>query len=324
MDDPAILNQISPPTPEEALIDATDTVSQETIRVVKGRHMPAIDAARDDVQASWQIYFGVEDEIPFTLANRAYTLGQQDLNQLENLALARARVEHRASNLKADTFSAGWDLSRIQRDIYTQRLNYELIAPNMEVETELQMPFLIPMPGRYDIAILGRAGAGCVTAVFATNLYHISGGSQPSDKEASKLFDDVNDVMPKYAGGDETIRYDLLRSLSVLERIGREEHPKIRILTTIGMDLGEIDKRILSKLSKSPGSKFILNAMIQSDDWQAPNANHCVIVAGCDGKFVTVLDPKYPEGPIKLPVKEFWNRWIHTNLQAVLAITQER
>lgn len=136
--------------------------------------------------------------------------------------------------------------------------------------------------------------------------------------DAARLKSKLSKLPNKPAGAE----YDLPWLLGALTTDYAESvlGKKVRLRTTVGASLDEIDRRFITPLcARNPAITCAVSASLTSET--SPRANHMVIVKSADAEIVTVNDPKYDE-PKVMEAREFWNRWTPQHMQASIMIMQ--
>jgi hypothetical protein len=294
-------------------------------RIVTGSYMADLDAAREATAELWRETYGVD--LPESITYQDYIL-----NSKESLAANKLLDTLFSAQLGEETVSQlpEWKLgfrrtglrdsaSRIRNKVYETYLEYNSLAPRMNIDEPLLSGYPLLNSGNRRNSP-GAFSQHCVVTVFAMNALRLI----QTDQSPGESFDSQYASWTIDTLASRGAVFDLpwlLGSLTTRDAQEQSGHA-VGVVATVGADFGDIEDKVLKPLrSKKPELQFMLNAIIQSDS--AQRANHAVNVVSTPEHGVTVLDPKY-EGERLMSKKWFWERWLHTNLQTVITVARPK
>jgi hypothetical protein len=285
--------------------------------------MSAIDTARDQTQTDWQDYFGVE--LPESVARADYAVSSEEYEQVQASVrlIDPLLIDSLRSSMKAGHVDAaavvGVRAATLRKRAFRKVLELDVVNPKLElIEPLMSGCPLLNTENRLRGA--GERSLDCAVTVFGMNAVslitnELSPGDEFDSSTASSTIRSFSSE--RHEGAD----YDLPWMLGSLTTHFAEAQSKyrVRVITTIGADFGEIESGVIKPLRASdPELQFLLNAVIISDVTR--KSNHTVNIIGASNGEVATLDPKYGMRP--MPSEYFWDRWTETNMQAVLVALQ--
>lgn len=305
-----------------ALLDHYDETEVSRTRLVTGSFMLGLDQARAETESYWQEVFNVD--IPESMIYEDYVIPRNEQRRLDDLRTQVVLGDTDANLLRSMGVYLEWDdsstkkrklnevLADMRREVYREALAYDRLEPNMTLQEPVEM---VP-------ALKNPSSLECAVSVFGMNAIHfingqISPGNQFNTTSAFKIIE-------RHPRAPAMAMFDLpwlLRALSTpfAERVAGQ---KIRTVTTIGADLGEIEAKVITPIRrKLPEAQFVINAVLASDSNK--RSNHAVTIVGASDEVIQILDPKKDRAPEQeIKARDFWDRWISTNMQAVVTVAQ--
>lgn len=296
-------------------------------RYVAGQHMDLLETARAATHDSWIQEFG--GDLPDTVTQQSYTLTGRES---EEAHAAMIKALHISGKNYGDNGDDGWYFdevsgeeryegsyeraARLRRETYRDIVSMSAAEPTLKLDGGVRQVPHLPYDARY------KYHTECALMAFGGNALSIA-GIEPDEADGPVFSEPVTrntiyDIWPRPVGA----QYDLPWMLGALTTEFAEDilRSKVRVITTIGADLGEINDRLVAPLrARNPDIECTISATVSSETH--PLANHMVVVNAADGEQVSVNDP-YQKEPVDWDARTFWHRWVPTNLQATIAVIQ--
>jgi len=286
-------------------------------RFYGGSNIPELENAKQKTQEALQQSFGMP--VPLAFSHRRYTHSWDDEHEVAGF------VKRFFANTSPDDPRSidglATEAAQIRLRTYKGVMDIEKIKPTMTITESLTtVGSLLDSFNRK--RMLGSSEfhssmTDCVVTVFGMNAVHLV----QDEASPGEQFDSESAALAIKERVSEDKKFDLPWLLGTLgtEHAQNKTGHVVRVRGTLGLDFGEIEEQVIKPLrSRAPGWKFILNTLLASDE--ISTANHAVTVIQASDEVVTVQDPRH--GTVDMLVKEFWDRWTPTNMQAAITIAK--
>lgn len=285
--------------------------------LVEGGYKQAIDSAKEQTQKVWAATFG-EQFRPFP---ETFGVAYELLHYGEQIPVLKLRddisrtltpkateILAKVSQLQPHTNQWHAAPAYLKLQAYRKVFDFANYSPDLTVPEGIESGPHIPNEG------LGRSKANAVCTFASNLLYYRPDSIMPPDFDGLAAVSAINSHEHGVING----HYRLAWMLGMLATPFATEN-RVRTITTIGCDFGEIKKRVLTPLwRRCPALQATLNVFIPSED--RLSSIHPVSIAGNteDGGII-MKDPQHNE-PKAVTAEDFWHQWTATNMQAAVTI----
>lgn len=305
------------------LMDSHSDSPERPIRFFRGSYIGQIEDANKKISDRWKQHFDTEYELPDYITEAGYTLGDKK-DEVNNLlfdianSLPRYRELCNKKSLNDEAIEGiREEAAFIRQSSLASLLNYKELRPNLTLSEKIINP---PVPYRRS------SPHACCVSVFMGNVLSVI----PEDY---LNLDDFNPwPIMKTIRNHSTYRpgsaseFDLSWLIGLMQTDYFEEisGKSVRSIVSLGADLGNIENDIIKPLrQKDDKIGFIINTVVSSQSGYA--ANHALSLVGADGEKIMTKDPnQYNEKVKSVNTLDFWNRWIKTNMQAIITIIRPK
>lgn len=286
--------------------------------IVTGSYLPELEAAKVNTQVLWKNNFGTELPEHFAYSDDYLTREEREQAGDLNMRLFNSPPQHTQTLNEAIMKSAidpRIQAARLRHAAYRNTLDFVNIQPTMRFTEPIErVPHVISPYLRNSQKEKTNAETTCTASVFGMNILHFIPGMDRKEFAPNQ----VESVVGRHPNTHHLSSYRLPDLLGLLGTAyaTRRATAVVRSVTTIGCDFGEIEaKAIVPMRKRRPNVQCVINLVLASD--LDPLANHVVAITDTSADCITLHDPKY-KSPQRPTSRELFNRWISTNMQAVI------